>query len=83
MMQIKIGGHMFKGMLGVLMCAFTLHVAAQSFPNRPVKIIVPFAAGGGRTSTRGAWRPASQMLWACRWWLKTGSALQASWLPKW
>jgi tripartite-type tricarboxylate transporter receptor subunit TctC len=47
MMQIKIGGHMFKWMLGVLMCAFALHVAAQSFPNRPVKIIVPFAAGGG------------------------------------
>ena len=46
MMQIKIGGHMFKWMLGVLMCAFALHVAAQSFPNRPVKIIVPFPAGG-------------------------------------
>lgn len=47
MMQIKIGGHMFKWMLGVLMCAFALHAAAQSFPNRPVKIIVPYAAGGG------------------------------------
>ena len=33
--------------VGVVLAAATFSSSAQTFPNRPVKIIVPFAAGGG------------------------------------
>ena len=33
--------------VGVVLAAATFSSLAQTFPNRPVKIIVPFAAGGG------------------------------------
>lgn len=36
-----------RWMLGGLACVISLHGAAQTFPSRPIKIVVPFAAGGG------------------------------------
>ena len=33
-------------LVGVLLAAATLQAASQSFPNRPIRLIVPFAAGG-------------------------------------
>src|SRR4051812_28019697 len=33
-------------LLALGLCAFATQAAAQTYPNRPVKIIVPFAAGG-------------------------------------
>ena len=33
--------------LALLLCALSATATAQTFPSRPVKIIVPFAAGGG------------------------------------
>jgi tripartite-type tricarboxylate transporter receptor subunit TctC len=32
--------------IGLALLALSLHAAAQDFPNRPVKLIVPYAAGG-------------------------------------
>ena len=35
------------GLIVVLLCFFSLPASAQDYPNRPITLIVPYAAGGG------------------------------------
>jgi len=39
-------GRLLKGFVALLACCATLQASAQGYPAKPVKIIVPFAAGG-------------------------------------
>src|SRR5262245_37498204 len=53
-----------RGLLGALMVAGLAHTAqAQSYPNRPIRMILPFAAGGaGDTFARPLVQAMSQSL---------------------
>ena len=44
---MKTDKNMFRCMLGGLLFVLTISGAAQTYPSRPIKIVVPFAAGGG------------------------------------
>jgi tripartite-type tricarboxylate transporter receptor subunit TctC len=38
--------HSLRILLAILVAALTLDATADDYPSRPVKIVVPFAAGG-------------------------------------
>lgn len=51
-MNLSIRRGAIRGLLGICLCAAAWNVVAQqSYPVRPLKIIVPSAAGGGTDST--------------------------------
>lgn len=56
--------------------------AQAAFPDRPIRFIVPFAAGGMVTSRRGSLVRASQPASASRWWWKTAPAPRAPSAPR-
>ena len=72
-----------RATLGALGGLLALQALAQSYPNRPVKIIVPFAAGGGPDIETRRLGPSWPRRWAARWWSRTGWALLAFWPPSW
>ena len=47
---------------------------AQSYPSKPVQIIVPLAAGTGMDTLVRLYGESSSRCWAARWWSRTGPA---------
>src|ERR1700738_870678 len=58
--------------LGLL--AFDVSTAASAWPDRSIKIIVPFVAGAVRTPWRAFWRRDCATSSVKRWWWKTAEA---------
>ncbi len=46
-MRIKNFGRALLAGFALLAASFAVPAAAQDYPNKPIKVIVPFAAGGG------------------------------------
>jgi len=62
---------------GLALSAPLLPALAQSFPTRPLRLVVNFAQAAHRTSWRVRWGSKFLNRWGSRWWSRTAPAAAA------
>ena len=73
-----MANRLLQVLAGAALFACSMGAAAQAYPAKPIRIIVPFGAGSGADSNSRFYGDLLSRAWGRPWWSRTGRAAAAS-----